>query len=355
RMFFSATAFDQNLGDWNINKVSTMIDIFSNSGLSTVNYDRTLIGWATQVVRQEVNLGAKSITYCAGEEARDELISEFNWSISGDRSDCSEGDGTDILRFTLAEQVSPAVFNDTNHTINFTVFGGSDITKLTPTISLSRGATSSPTSEEAVDFSRSVIYSVTSEDGTSSQDWTVTVTEALNTATDFVSFTFAEASGPVFINLDNHAIAVKVNKGTDLAKLTPSFDLSSGATSDLPSGVARDFTQSLEVPVVYTITAEDGVAKQNWKVIVSTRDVLNVEEELGLAIYPNPSSEYVHVSGLMKMQAQLRSLDGKALSPLKSGNQMWFGVEELPEGIYLLVIQTKDHVITQRIIKKDEN
>ncbi|MEO1257026.1 MAG: BspA family leucine-rich repeat surface protein, partial [Bacteroidota bacterium] len=216
RMFFSTPVFDRSLGDWDIGNLRSMDEMLRSSGLSTLSYDRTLIGWSSQVVKQEVVLGANGVKFCAGEEARDELSGEFGWVITDGGSDCSEGNGTDILQFTVAEQISPAIFDDVNKTINITVSGGSNIVALTPTISLSRGATSSPASEEAVDFSQSVVYSVTSEDGTTSQDWVVTVTEAANTETDILTFLVDEVTGPVFINTDNHVVALKVATGTDL-------------------------------------------------------------------------------------------------------------------------------------------
>ncbi len=353
RMFFAATSFDQSLGDWDIRNVTTMSQAL-NGGLSTRNYDRTLIGWASQNVKEEVILETGA-SFCAGEDARTQLISEFNWNISDGGLDCPEGGEAHILSFELDEEISAAVIDDENNTIAISVPGGSNITALQPDMILSVGATSTPSVDASVDFSQPVVYSVVSEDGNTQQDWTVTVTEALNTATDFVSFTFAEASGPVFINLDNHAIVVIVEERTNLTNLTPLFDLSSGAESNLPSGEARDFAESIEVPVIYTITAEDGVTKQNWKVIVSTREndgLLNAERWINLQVYPNPLTKYLQVKGPGEIQAYVSSLEGKRLTPTKSGEQIVFDLDHLSGGIYLLVARYQNQVTTQRIIKE---
>lgn len=88
-MFSGASAFDQNLGAWNITKVTSMTNMLSNSNLSQTNYDNTLIGWALQTVNQNVNLGAVSLNYCDGRNARQDLIDNYNWNITGDIINCS--------------------------------------------------------------------------------------------------------------------------------------------------------------------------------------------------------------------------------------------------------------------------
>lgn len=84
---------------------------------------------------------------------------------------------TDILTFVLAEQTGAATINITNHTVAIEVAYTADVTDLTPTITLSYGATVIPTSGVARDFTNPVPYTVTAEDGVTYQEWTVTVTQ----------------------------------------------------------------------------------------------------------------------------------------------------------------------------------
>jgi len=86
----------------------------------------------------------------------------------------------DILSFNF-NGLTPAVsgtLDATNHTVAVTVPYGTDVTALVPTISVSCGATVSPLSGVAQNFSSPVTYTVTAQDGTSTQDWIVTVTVA---------------------------------------------------------------------------------------------------------------------------------------------------------------------------------
>ncbi len=86
----------------------------------------------------------------------------------------------DILSFNFSG-LTPAVsgtLDAINHTVAVTVPYGTDVTALVPTISVSCGATVAPLSGVAQNFSSPVTYTVTGQDGTSTQDWIVTVTVA---------------------------------------------------------------------------------------------------------------------------------------------------------------------------------
>ncbi|MEP1035624.1 cadherin domain-containing protein [Ekhidna sp.] len=94
--------------------------------------------------------------------------------------------GTDILTFELAEQNGPAVIdNDGSSTVTMEVMAGTDISALTPDITVSQGATVSPASGAVQDFTSSVTYTITAEDG-GTADMEVTVTEEIATPTDIL-------------------------------------------------------------------------------------------------------------------------------------------------------------------------
>ena len=91
-MFRNAESFNQDISDWNISGIIFMSNMFDNSGLSIENYDQILIGWACQMVQTGVNLGVVGLSYCEGEMARNQLISNSNWNISGDNKGCAGQD-----------------------------------------------------------------------------------------------------------------------------------------------------------------------------------------------------------------------------------------------------------------------
>ena len=89
-MLFNATSFNQDLSNWNISSVSNMAFMLDGTSIDKANYDNTLIGWASQNVQSNVNLGASGLEYCNGEAARNNLINNYGWSISGDILSCIE-------------------------------------------------------------------------------------------------------------------------------------------------------------------------------------------------------------------------------------------------------------------------
>jgi hypothetical protein len=84
---------------------------------------------------------------------------------------------TDILTYSIPTAYD-IVISGEDHTVEMMVPLGTDVSKLTPTFTVSIGATASPKSGVEGDFTNPVTVTVTAEDGETTQDWTVTVTIA---------------------------------------------------------------------------------------------------------------------------------------------------------------------------------
>lgn len=85
--------------------------------------------------------------------------------------------GKAITGFTLAAQTGAATIDAVNRTVAIQVANGTIVTALVPTITVSEGASISPASGVAQNFTNAVVYTVTAGD-LSTAVWTVTVTVA---------------------------------------------------------------------------------------------------------------------------------------------------------------------------------
>lgn len=90
-VFRDATAFQSQLSNWNIGAVTTMAGALNNTNLSCESYSNTLYLWFQAAnTPSNINLGANQLLYSqAVTPFRDSLISEFNWTITGDAFDAS--------------------------------------------------------------------------------------------------------------------------------------------------------------------------------------------------------------------------------------------------------------------------
>ena len=166
-----------------------------------------------------------------------------------------------ITAFNFTSQNATGVITDADHTIAITVPFGTNVTSLTPTITY-KGASVSPASDAAQDFTNPVTYTVTAVDS-STQTYKVTVKVALNSAKAITAFTFATPAATGVITEAAHAITITVPYGTNVTSLIPTITYT-GASVNPASGVAHDFTN----PVTYIVTAGDHNT-QNYIVTVT--------------------------------------------------------------------------------------
>ncbi len=170
----------------------------------------------------------------------------------------ASGSAKEITSFNIPSIPATGVISGTN--IDITVPFGTDVTALVPAITHT-GANISPASGVAQNFSAAVVYTVTAAD-TSTQNYTVSVTIAPNTAKEIISF---DITSPVTASgaIAGLNISVEVPFGTDVTALVPNI-VHTGVSINPPSGAAQDFT----FPVVYLVTAEDS-SIQNYTVTVT--------------------------------------------------------------------------------------
>jgi len=269
------------------------------------------------------------------------------WTIAVSLSPASTD--TDITGFSIPQLLSPAVIDNSLHTVSGTVAYGTDLSARVPTIAVSAGATINPASGVLTDLSSPVTYTVTAQDGITTQDWVVNIMTLPNTESDITEFSLAEQTGPSAINPTDHTIEIEVNSGTDISSLVPTIELSPGATVDPAEGVSQDFTSVVE----YLVTAEDGITTQIWTITVSVARAVGIGDQNveSIRIYPNPASEYIFLELRANTHIRMHDLMGKMhySADHMNGDQR-ISVSEFKEGIYIISLHMEDGSLQQHKI-----
>jgi len=84
-MFQNNSTFNDDLSSWDVSKVTTMVNMFDGSALTTENYDNILIGWQSiGSLTNDVTLGAMDTKYCFAAAARTAMEIQFQWVFEDD-------------------------------------------------------------------------------------------------------------------------------------------------------------------------------------------------------------------------------------------------------------------------------
>lgn len=267
---------------------------------------------SVNIVGKEIRI--KVSKYENKEEARTALLTVS--SVSGHVQPTSftvkqlpapKGSDARIISFSFEEQASQATINHEEKTVRITVIKGTILKGLVPTIEVSEGASITPESGTAQDFTSEVKYTVTSEDKRTISEYTVNVSTDYGPnadKADFLTFSVEGQIGESVIDTEKCTVDISVSaSAADLTNINATATISEGATITPEVEEIKDFTE----PVEFTITSED---KTNVKTyVVSISPEKNSEALLKSFIVGNAAKGETVVEGVIDDEASTVTLN----------------------------------------------
>ncbi len=187
-------------------------------------------------------------------------------SSSSDQQPLRTGNSISLFQLTINGELVNGQINQSNNTIIFNVIDA-DLLSLTPTINFSEGATIDPSPNSSRNFNEPVRYTVTAENGIE-REYVVIVNNTIRSGENFITLFQLMVNGATVdgeINQENNTVSFDL-VGADVSSLTPSIEISEGASIVPGFGISQDFSES----VVYTVTAENG-EERSYEINVSNR------------------------------------------------------------------------------------
>ncbi|WP_165041742.1 DUF5018 domain-containing protein [Dysgonomonas sp. ZJ709] len=245
-----------------------------------------------------------------------------------------------ITSFKIKDMLG--VINEEDKTIELTFLHTEDIdlTKLTPVVQVSLGATVSPKSGEVVDFTNPVNYVVTAENK-SRETYKVTVIKEKSNEAKISKIEFEGITVERFILHEPiSTIEVQVPYGTDVKALKPIITFT-GKEISPSNGEVQDFTRAIE----YTVVAEDGTeVKYNVAVIFGNftnmeihsvnKNPIKVEERFIIkGIFP-PKDNIVFVGGEKVTVVRNSATELEVIAPVLSSGL--YDIKVQNDGVFLV-------------------
>lgn len=212
-----------------------------------------------------------------------------------------QSDAKEITAFSITNQVGNSVINQQDHTIAVTMPADTDVTSLTPSITVSDKASVSPASDTAQNFTNPVTYTVTAENGTT-QDYTVTVTVQTASAT---------APTITTTTLPNGAVGVEYTATLTATGDTPiTWSVSAGS---LPNGLTLSGATISGIPTVagtfnFTVKAVNATSEDTQELSIA----ISAPEATVTGVTVSPSTATVKKGTTQQFSATVTGENGPA-------------------------------------------
>ena len=220
---------------------------------------------------------------------------------------------TEKIMLTFEANGVSGSINQNTRTVTCVLPSDVEVGLIRPIITCSKNAMVFPPSGYERDFKDSHVtpltYTVTAEDG-SSVAYSVSITRRKSSVAKIVSFKVGSVNAK--IDDENGRISVEVDRSISLNSIAPNIQLSKYATVNPQSGVQRDFSNSIAVPLEYIVTAEDGSTTKKYEVTITHKK--SNKAEITLFKVGNVEAVIDQNSNTIKAEVE-KSVDLKKIRP----------------------------------------
>jgi len=169
----------------------------------------------------------------------------------------------------------------------------------------------------------------------------------LNNETDIISFSLTSQTGNATIG--DGTIDIEVEYGTNLTTLSPTFELSNGATASINgteqvSGVTVvDFSSGT---ATYRVTAENGTDTEEWIISVTTApNNIYDNNNTNINIFPVPANNFVNITNAENYKLEIYNITGKImLQQMIISNKDVIDLQSYPAGLYSIKLSKNNNV-----------
>ncbi len=308
------------------------------------------------------------------EENKDTLI--FAWQYVGKSGDLVAIDNiklyggglstkAEILELKLKTQTETPIIDSENRQIFANIVSNPHLDFITPSLTLSKGATSVPGANETLEYihgTDSVVYdyTVSAADRRVQNTWKLIVfMSPLGTENEIIAFNLPQQAGVSEIDTTSRSISLEVEYGTDLSAITPVVMLSAGAYT-VPE--LKNIALKPNLPFVFEVYAQDpAVEPKKWSLTVAVKDY---ENEIVRFSIPGQKGETVidhdahtvkiEVDFLFDLTAVVPEIEisaGASISPDEGETEFVAGVEK----IYTVKAANGDEQVWKVIVKRALN
>jgi uncharacterized repeat protein (TIGR01451 family) len=202
-----------------------------------------------------------------------------------------------------------------------------------------------------------LIYTIRFQNTGTDTAFNIIVTDTLDSDLDVETFRFIAASHPCSYQIIScYGNTVVIKYSLDNVLLPPKLTNEQGSNGFVkfviyPKSELPDYTQITNEANIYFDYNPPILTNQTLTTLVSSLVEIKTSDN-PFIIYPNPTNGKLNVSIDRLKSLSVYTAEGKHLKSLLNTNQI--DIDEYPDGLYYIKIETDDHTIIEKVIKESK-